>query len=239
VKAKETPTEPFRGPEPELNSLERPFGTSEIQAFVNVLRVPDEALVDAHVQRWLDRGVSAERLLIELVTPAARRIGEEWMEDSCDFVDVTLVTGRLQRIVRGTSAAMNGAAPTPEEDRPRVLLTSLAGHAHTLGMLLVAEFFRAASWNVHLGAPFDSRVGSEIVADRFVHVVGLSMSLVETVPQVREEVRRIRRRSRNPKVGILLGGPALLENPALADEIGADGFTLDASLAPQLAAGFL
>lgn len=217
----------------------QPFGPNEIQLFVNLLRIPEEAGVDQFVKRWLDAGISPERILTELVTPAARRIGEEWMEDTCDFVDVTLVTGRLQRLVRESSGTLPGAPPTPEEDRPRILLTSLAGHAHTLGMLLVAEFFRAASWNVHLGTPFDTRPGSEVVADRFVHVVGLSMSLVETVPQVKEEIRRIRRRSKNPNIGILVGGPAIFENPELATEVGADAHTLDARLAPQLAAAFL
>jgi methanogenic corrinoid protein MtbC1 len=231
--------QPLSQPEARTANGSEPIGASEIQQFVDLLRIPDDGPVERYVQQWLAAGLAPELILTELVTPAARRIGEEWMADDCDFVDVTLVTGRLQRIVRETAPALPADVPIPESDRPRALLTSLAGHAHTLGMLLVAEFFRAASWNVHLGAPFDNRPGSEVVSDRFFHVVGLSMSLVETVPQVKEEIRRIRRRSRNPRIGVMVGGPALLENPELAKDVGADAHTLDARLAPQLASAFL
>ncbi|CAN5804704.1 hypothetical protein BH23GEM11_BH23GEM11_09340 [soil metagenome] len=211
----------------------------EIRKFVTVLRGFDESALDAYVSRTLRRGVSADRFLVELAAPAAREIGVDWEEDRCDFVDVTLVAGRLQRIVRALGSQIPSEEPMSEGGRPVVLLASPSGQTHTLGMLMVAEFFQASSWSVCFGAPFEPAPIPDLVASRFVHVVGLSLSLVDGAAQVKDEIRRIRRRSRNPEVGVILGGPALLSQPDLVDAVGADAASVDARLAPIVARAFL
>jgi MerR family transcriptional regulator, light-induced transcriptional regulator len=212
---------------------------AEIRRFVTVLRGFDETALDAYVSGALRKGISADRFLVELAAPAAREIGEEWADDRCDFVDVTLATGRLQRIVRSLGGQIPSEEPLAEGGRPVLLLASPSGQSHTLGMLMVAEFFQAASWSVCFGAPFELTPTPDLVASRFVHVVGLSLSLTDGVGQVKEEIRRIRRRSRNPGVGVIVGGPALFVQPDLVDAVGADAASVDARLAPEVARAFL
>jgi len=212
---------------------------AEIRRFVTVLRGFDETALDAYVSSMLRKGISADRFLVELAAPAAREIGEDWADDRCDFVDVTLATGRLQRIVRSLGGQIPSEEPIAEGGRPVLLLASPSGQSHTLGMLMVAEFFQAASWSVCFGAPFELTPTPDLVASRFVHVVGLSLSLTDGVGQVKEEIRRIRRRSRNPAVGVIVGGPALLVQPDLVDAVGADAASVDARLAPEVARAFL
>jgi methanogenic corrinoid protein MtbC1 len=231
--------DPEGGSEGRVPRLGQELDQSEIRRFVTVLRGFDETALDAYVSSMLRKGVSADRFLVELAAPAAREIGEEWADDRCDFVDVTLATGRLQRIVRSLGGQIPSEEPMAEGGRPVLLLASPSGQSHTLGMLMVAEFFQAASWSVCFGAPFELTPTPDIVASRFVHVVGLSLSLTDGTGQVKEEIRRIRRRSRNPAVGVIVGGPALLVQPDLVDAVGADAASVDARLAPEVARAFL
>jgi hypothetical protein len=44
-----------------------------------------------------DRGLFMKTLYMELLEPTARYLGEMWNKDDCDFVDVTIGVGRLQK----------------------------------------------------------------------------------------------------------------------------------------------
>jgi MerR family transcriptional regulator, light-induced transcriptional regulator len=230
---------PRRGPQ----RLALEVDETEVNRFVTVLKGFDEAALDAYVSGMLRRGLAADRFLLELAAPAARLIGEEWEEDRCDFVDVTLASGRLQRLVRTVGHAL----PVRDElrngdegpSRPSILLFSPAGQTHTLGMLMAGEFFHAAAWQVTLGAPFDATPAAEIARRRWLDVLGISLSTTDAVPQVRDEIRRIRRRSLNRSLGIMVGGPALLLDPGITQTVGADAASTDARLAPDVARAFL
>jgi hypothetical protein len=40
-----------------------------------------------------ERGATAHELCLDLLAPAARRLGEMWNTDCCDFTDVTIALG--------------------------------------------------------------------------------------------------------------------------------------------------
>jgi hypothetical protein len=58
----------------------------------------DELLV--LVEGILARGASVESVFIDLLAPSARRLGQHWEDDDCDFVDVTMGLWRLQEVMR-------------------------------------------------------------------------------------------------------------------------------------------
>jgi MerR family transcriptional regulator, light-induced transcriptional regulator len=215
-----------------------PVNEEDVLALARALKEVDDSALEAVIADALRKGIAPSRILVEVAAPAARHIGHEWEEDLSDFVDVTLATGRLQRLVRSLGSAIREEVVV-EEEAPTILLASPPGQSHTLGLLMVAEFFQAASWNVYLGAPFEGTATPELVARQYVHVVGLSISLTDRATQVRSEIQRIRRRSQNRKLGILVGGPAILLDPSLSESLGADGAATDARLALQLARHFL
>ena len=215
-----------------------PVTPEDVLAVSGALKEVDDSVLEAVIAEALRKGIAPSRFLVEVAAPAARHIGHEWEEDISDFVDVTLATGRLQRLVRSMGSAIREEVVI-EEDAPTILLASPPGQSHTLGLLMVAEFFQAASWNVYLGAPFENTPTPELVSRQFVHVVGLSISLTDRASQVRSEIQRIRRRSQNRGLGILVGGPAILLDPRLADSLGSDGAATDARLALRIAREFL
>ena len=48
----------------------------------------------------LEPGLSAEDVLFDVLTPVARRLGEDWVQDVRDFTDVTVGVGTLQHVMR-------------------------------------------------------------------------------------------------------------------------------------------
>jgi MerR family transcriptional regulator, light-induced transcriptional regulator len=211
----------------------------ELDRFYPLLRHGGDAALDTFLERLLQRGISENRVLLDLLHPAAGRLGEEWDLDRCTFLEVAVGAGRLQRLVRSLTRRDHLRMAPPREERPRVLLAASSQQQHTLGLLMVAEFFRKARWRVDIGAPLRPEPASDRVRDQHFHVVGLSIPLLESVAMVRREVQRIRHRSRNPEIGVLVGGIAVATHPELVDEVGADAAAPDAHLAPDVAEAFI
>lgn len=224
---------------PAVARIRQSMTPGEFSRFMHLIRGNDDARTRFFLDRLLDRGVPVRRILLGLLQPAARNMGEEWEADRASFAEVTLVAARLQRIVRSLDRPHGPTTPIASiHPTRRILLGSLEGQDHTLGLIIVAELFRRAGWQVQMAAPLGTTRLSERVSSTRVHAVGLSVPLVELIPAAREEIRLIRERSANPDVGVLVGGPALLAHSDLADRVGADGSALEANLAPRIAEGF-
>lgn len=67
----------------------------DLRAFARLCFGPDEAPMLKVVRDWRAAGCPVERVLAELVGPAARELGVLWEEDACDVTDVTVGVGRL------------------------------------------------------------------------------------------------------------------------------------------------
>jgi methanogenic corrinoid protein MtbC1 len=63
----------------------------------------------------------------------------------------------------------------------------------------------------------------------------LSVATETRIDVLTETIRAIRRASRNRSVGILVGGPILIDKPELASLVGADATAIDGPQAVQRA----
>lgn len=222
------------GPLPPSVAAAAAAGGDRVEAFVRHVRGRDEAAGERFLHELLEEGATPEVLFLDVLAPAARRLGELWTEDECDFVEVTLALGRMQRALRNLShlflAGSEGATPVG-----RVLLSCLPGEQHTLGLVMVAEFFARAGWAVELGHPVARADLAQAVRDGWYDVVGFSVACDTHIPTLRREVRDLRRASRNPKLKVMVGGRAFDADPALVERVGADAAASDARSAPDVA----
>lgn len=180
----------------------------------------------AFVEAMHDQGAAPEALYLDLLAPAARRLGEMWENDTCDFTEVTIGLWRLQNAMRELSPSFLRAADT-RTNGPRVLLVPLPGEDHTFGLSMVYEFFRRAGWNAWSGPVESSADLRSLVRREWVEVIGFSLACDEKLDVARSEIRAVRRASMNPGLGVLVGGPGFTANPGLAAEVGADGTATD------------
>lgn len=210
------------------------IGPGDLQALTQACLcddLPAARAVCAGLQR---RGTSVRELLSDLVTPVARHLGELWGSDECDFVHVTISSALLRRLVLEI-------APEPGLDEPadpdalRIMLVSVPGSQHTLGLLVLSRYFRLAGWAVW-SAPTITMSELRNQAERtWFDVVGLSIGSSRHTAALAESVATVRAHSVNPEVRVIAGGPALLDDDTLGAAAGADGAALDAEGAVRLA----
>jgi methanogenic corrinoid protein MtbC1 len=207
--------------------------SADVEALVELLLADDSPGCDAWIDALRGAGIDADRLCDELIAPAARRLGERWDQDRCDFARVSIALGRLQALVHraGTDPARAGPAP----QTGRVLVATLADRDHLLGAVIVADAFRRAGWDV----AFDPGAGEAELLRRVRSVrfdlIGVSVALERDAARLRALLGALRAASRNPSVTTMAGGPALHRRPALRDEIGVDLVAADAREAVRLA----
>lgn len=183
-------------------------------------------------------GVPLDSLYLDLLAPTARHLGDLWTNDTLHFADVTIGLCHLQQVLHDFSPAFLNEASTRDDGR-RALLMSVPGGQHTFGISMVAEFFRRARWDVTTGSPVARDELIRTVRSQWFSVVGLSVSCEVQVEALASTIRLIRRASRNPAVGIMVGGPIFIMNPGLVALVGADATAADAREAPLQAENLL
>lgn len=210
------------------------IGEPDVERFIKILLSYDEQAAQVFASEILDRGISAEHLYERLFAGAARRLGDMWLTDDCSFYDVTLGTGRIQRLIREFSHQFLADNVYPGSTG-RLLLCSAADEQHSLGLAVLAEFFVRDGWDVHVGPG----IGSEALLDRVretdYHLIGFSVAVTSRIAKLQQDIRRVRQVSRNSDIRVMVGGSLITEDPSLAERIGADGFANDAASAIAVA----
>ncbi len=190
-----------------------------------------EAAVD-FVDNLLISDVPFDRIILELLGPAARKLGRLWEEDVLSFVEVTIAMTRLQQLIRVYGPTL---APEydPDQTPRRIFISAVPGEMHTFGASVAEAFFMRDGWEVVAEIGLSRPDLLERVRTEWFDVVGLTASSDASVSQLTGLVRRIRDSSLNPDVKILLGGSAFLVEPTKALAFGAD---IEACAGPDVVA---
>jgi methanogenic corrinoid protein MtbC1 len=182
-------------------------------------RDPAEAVTFVGSMRL--RGVPAEALYLETLAGAARELHDVWLEDRCDFARVTLAMGCLQQVLRALSCDFQATATTRAEPASALLLPA-PGEQHTMGLLMLGEFFRRSGWRV-AGGPVSAGVDAAHLAhDAWFDVAAFSIGSVRLLDALASCIRRVRRTSRNRGLAVMVGGPLFQLRPDLVGRVGAD-----------------
>ena len=107
----------------------------------------DSESASRYVRALLDAGALHEDVFLDLLAPCARWLGEMWEDDSYDFSQVTIGLWRLQRVLHEHGSRFNQVA-RPDADSHRALMGAVPGAQHTFGVVMAAEFFSRAGWDV-------------------------------------------------------------------------------------------
>ena len=209
-----------------------PLRSVEIAELAQLLLGPENEDAANYVLKLKDEGVSLDDLHAELLEPAARLLGELWKEDKADFLDVTIGISRLQRLVH----VFEGLGQVPDfDEKRRVLLAATPGEQHSLGTTIVQKFLRAGGWHVWSCLSTSIEEPADIASREWLAVVGFSLSSDIHLDSLKDAIALVRKRSLNRKVGIMIGGAAVVRDPALVSKVGADGTAANGPAAVVLA----
>jgi methanogenic corrinoid protein MtbC1 len=199
------------------------------------LRLETSALY-AYLEAHLQRGVSASAVCLELLAPTARRLGEMWETDECDFMDVTLGLGRLHQLLHRVSQLSPGPDRFDSRGHGRcVLLATVPGELHCFGVMVVAQQFRQQGWGVWTEFPESIADLETMIRKRSFAIVGLSVAIRAALDLLPETIRAIRRSSRNRAAGVLVGGLLVSSHREQMLRAGADALVEDGGHAPDRA----
>lgn len=207
----------------------------DVEHLAGLVIAHEPAYVVSFVETLWNRGATLETLYLDLLAPTARRLGDMWCEDLCDFTQVTMGLWCLHQVLHAFSHAFQAEDRQPQNGW-RILLAPAPGEQHTFGLGMVAEFFRRDGWQVVAGMQATAAELADLVRRQWFSVVGLSVGGEVKLEPIGQCIRMVRDASRNPTLGVLLGGPLLLDRPELARLVGADATATDARHATRQAA---
>lgn len=195
----------------ELARLAVAHETDVLASYVSVLR---------------GRGITLETIFLQLLSPAANHLDKLWRMDEVGFCDVTIALSRLQQLLRELGAPFEAEGDLPSHER-RILLSTAPGETHTFGIGIVEEFMRRGGWDTIVAPAASAAELGRTVARDWVDVAGFSLSCESLLSELASVIDVVRRRSRNPRVGILVGGRYFNEHPESAGLVGADLVAFD------------
>lgn len=199
---------------------------SDIATIAGLAMQADLAGVLTYMEGLRARGLPIDRLYLELLAPTARRLGEMWEDDSCDFTAVTIGLSCLHQAVREFNPSFTARPPRAEPER-RILLATTPGEQHSFGILVVEQFFRGAGWDVWSDVDAGRVEILEAVHRIWFGVAGFSLACEDHIGTLAMLIRDVRRASRNAGLGILVGGPLFIQQPDLVSLVGADASAVD------------
>jgi len=213
----------------------------EVVAFTQAILLQDSSVANEQIAKLRSHGLTVDAVYLYLLSPAARYLGELWESDACSFTEVTLGMWRIQQLMYDLSPVFHANRKplvTPGKQR-RILIATLPGSQHSFGLSMLSEFFRSEGWTVLAIPAPDQRELLEALVNNWLDVFALSISLDSELDNAKNIIEFARKRSCNPEISVIAGGPLCINNPELVESVGADGTSMDAPGALKLATQLL
>lgn len=192
----------------------------EVEALCAALLSGDELSGERIILRALRGGADLDTLYLGYIAGAARRLGQMWEDDTASFVEVTLGSGRLYRIIRALRHTLAPKILDGREDRP-ALLAQVPGESHTIGIEIATDLVRHQGWDVDVALELshDELVHhSETRNYRAIVLVANSDNMLAVLSRLVVALRITQ-----PLAQIMVAGSILDHFPRTADIAGADG----------------
>jgi methanogenic corrinoid protein MtbC1 len=217
--------------------LAGPAPTEAVLQLVGLAMGHDEDAVRLRILESA-RDMTLESLCLTLLQPAARQLGEMWMEDTASFTDVTI---GMMRLHDGLNAVTGLTRDSVQDGRRRhkILLAPAPGDNHRFGLAMVGAFFQQAGWMVTTMHEETVAELAALLKREWFGVLGISVSAEVHVAALARALPQLRAASRNSGLAVLVGGPVFVARPELAHEIGADATAADGVQATWVAENML
>lgn len=178
-------------------------------------------------------GVSLDDLIDRYIPAVARKLGDEWCEDSVTFASTTVGVARMQWLIR--SLERNPPYTKMGLNVSDVLVLVPSGEQHTLGAVLLCSQLRRRGFHVDL--MFDATAGSLELSKHKANTKAalISASAVSQMNELRALVTSSRRVMAKG-ASVVIGGTITSTNPDFKELSGADYVTNNVDDAVRLCA---
>ena len=205
---------------------------ADIDRFCEALLSRDDKAADQFILDIRQDGADIQTVYLNYIAGASRQLGAMWVSDDLSFMDVSLGTGRLYRIIRGLRHAI---APALLEGRTHTpaLFALVPGETHTLGIEMAADLFRRDGGDVDvcIGKSHDEIMS--LADDRHYGAIVLVANSDKMIPSLIH--LSVALRISQPLSLFALAGNLIEDSPEVVTMVGAEMVISDIDVAiPEL-----
>ncbi len=119
-----------------------PLVEAELENLESALFSDNSAVRRAAVDVMRSAGLCDSDIVDRYIPEVARRLGQDWCDDSRSFAEVAIGSSRLQAMVHDVAVDWRADIALPGPGAPAVLLVVRTDSYHTLGAIVAATRFR-------------------------------------------------------------------------------------------------
>ena len=188
----------------------------------------DKDTVAQKTQEGLERAINPKDLIFKGLIPGMDVVGEKFRRNEY-YVPQVLLSARAMYAGLDLLKPLITAATTSEY-LATVVIGTAQGDLHDIGKNLVAMMLEGAGFQVYnLGRDVAPEVFVEAAQKHGANIVGISALMTTTMPAMKRTIDALAKAGLRDKVKVMVGGAPVSQ--AFADEIGADGYARDSTLA--------
>ncbi|MDR3108743.1 MAG: corrinoid protein [Planctomycetaceae bacterium] len=186
--------------------------------------------IDA-VKSFIESGESPQDIMGNHLIPAMSEVGQRF-ETNEFFVPDLLLAGRaMQEAMKILNPLLRDSGV---EKVGRVVIGTVQGDMHDIGKNLVASMLEGGGFEViDLGVDVKPEKFVETVKEKKGTIVALSALLTTTMPQMKKVIEALTESGIRAESRVMIGGAPVTQE--FAEQIGADGYSENASAAVALA----
>jgi len=185
------------------------------------------------VQEALEKGLEPLEIIEHGLSAGMRSIGDKFQKLEVFLPELILgskIFTEAMKLIepiilkRGVERKIEGT----------VVIGTVKGDVHNMGKDIVAMLLKTAAFEVHdLGVDVEISKFIEKANEVTADIIGLSSLLTSTMPFQKDLIQILKERGERNKFFVMVGGGPVTQR--WADEIGADGYALNAEEAVRLA----
>jgi corrinoid protein of di/trimethylamine methyltransferase len=188
----------------------------------------DRDTVGRMTREGLDLGLEPKEIIFKGLIPGMDVVGEKFRRNEY-YVPQVLLSARAMYAGLDLLKPLITAAATSEY-LGTVVIGTAQGDLHDIGKNLVAMMLEGAGFRVlNLGRDVAPEAFCKAVEEHQANIVGISALMTTTMPAMKRTIDALTRAGLRGRVKVMVGGAPVSQ--AFADEIGADGYARDSTLA--------
>jgi 5-methyltetrahydrofolate--homocysteine methyltransferase len=204
---------------------------STLETVYNAVLDGNAPATQAGVKAALAEGVPADTILKDGLIAAMAEVGRLFEENEY-FVPEMLVAARAMQ--GGLAILKPQLSDAGAVSAGKVIIGTVKGDLHDIGKNLVAMMLEGAGFEVvDLGTDVSPDKFVKAVTDHKPNVIAMSALLTTTMPSMKGTIAALEEAGVRGNVKVMIGGAPVTDS--FAKQIGADGYSPDASSATRLA----
>ena len=204
---------------------------ADLQQLNQAIIKGDANLAKSMAEEAIGEGIDAQEILNGYMIPAMDEVGRLF-ENNEYFVPELLISARAMKAA--LAIVKPALVESGAEAVGKVAIGTVKGDLHDIGKNLVAAMLEGGGFEIiDLGVDAKPEEFVQAVKDKGANIIALSALLTTTMPSMRGTIEALEGAGLRDKAKVIIGGAPITQQ--YADEIGADGYSDNASGAVSVA----